>query len=68
MANKATEETQERVATVRALVWAFLQSALNPGDLAFVSGRCRPGRAVRPLGSHRHEDGRSEPVGVLTEP
>ena len=34
-ANEATDENPERVAAVRALVWAYLRSALDPGDRAW---------------------------------
>lgn len=43
-------ETTERVAALRALVWAFLRTALYPGDTAWAQARAVLEARADPLG------------------
>ncbi|MGC4808493.1 hypothetical protein [Micromonospora sp. DT233] len=52
-ANETTDEDPERVAAVRALIWAYLRSALVPGDPAW-------SRSVAALDAREHPWGSVE--------
>ncbi len=49
-AAETTDENPERVAALRALVWAFLRTALYPGDTAWAQARAALEARADPLG------------------
>jgi fermentation-respiration switch protein FrsA (DUF1100 family) len=49
-ANETTDENPERVAAVRALVWAHLQSTLHPGDPAWAAATAALAAQPEPWG------------------
>ncbi|MCG8920732.1 alpha/beta hydrolase [Actinokineospora sp. PR83] len=49
-ATETTDESPERVALVQRLTWAFLRSALHPGDTAFSAARAELAQSTDPLG------------------
>ncbi len=49
-AAETTDENPERVATLRAVVWAYLQGALNPGGPAWTEAAAALAAQTEPLG------------------
>ncbi|MFD8814270.1 alpha/beta hydrolase family protein [Streptomyces sp. NPDC059627] len=50
-AAETTDENPERVATLRALVWAYLRSALYPGDTAWADATAALNSTPEPMGT-----------------
>lgn len=50
-AKETTDENPERVAALRALVWAYLRTALHPGDRAWADATAALAAMATPVGS-----------------
>lgn len=49
-AGETSDENPERVAALRSMVWAFLRTALHPGNTAWVDARAALEASPTPLG------------------